>query len=120
MFSYPTSKFSTSRGFTYNYIHISPTAPNQEYLLFLHGFPSSAHDYHHQISHFSEKGYGIVVPDMLGYGETSKPLDVNAYTGKGIAQDISEILENEKIEKVIGVGHDWYITRYKNSRGKRI
>jgi soluble epoxide hydrolase/lipid-phosphate phosphatase len=110
MSSTPTSKHTTSRGFIYNYIHITPTSPNKEYILFLHGFPSIAHDYHHQVAHFSDKGYGIIVPDLLGYGESSKPLDLKAYSGKGMAQDLSEILAKEGIEKVIGVGHDWYVS----------
>lgn len=49
-----------------------------------------------------------MAPDCLGYGGTSKPLDMQAYKGKAMSDDIAEILEHEKIEKVIGIGHDWY------------
>ena len=101
------SKFTTSRKLTYNYIHIPPSQ-NGNYLLFLHGFPSSSHDWRLQIAYFSKKGYGIVAPDCLGYGGTSKPLDMQAYKGKPMSDDIAEILKHEKIEKVIGIGHDWY------------
>lgn len=30
-----------------------------------------------------------------------------AYKGKGMVEDLIEILDHEKIGKVIGVGHDW-------------
>jgi pimeloyl-ACP methyl ester carboxylesterase len=102
-----SSKFTTSRNLTYNYIHIPPSQ-NGNYLLFLHGFPSSSHDWRLQISYFSMKSYGIVAPDCLGYGGTSKPLDTQAYKGKAMSDDIAEILKHEEIEKVIGIGHDWY------------
>jgi pimeloyl-ACP methyl ester carboxylesterase len=102
------SQFKTSRNFTYSYLHLLPTAGNEgNYLLFLHGFPSHSHDWHHQIKHFSKKGYGIICPDLLGYGATSKPSDLQAYTGKGMAKDIAGILQHENIEKVVGVAHDW-------------
>jgi soluble epoxide hydrolase/lipid-phosphate phosphatase len=76
--------------------------------LFLHGFPSSAHDWRHQILYFHRKRFGIVAPDLLGYGRTAKPLDLGSYTGKGMSQDVREILKHEAIDPAIGVGHDWY------------
>ncbi|KAH6952315.1 Alpha/Beta hydrolase protein [Ilyonectria sp. MPI-CAGE-AT-0026] len=100
-------QLTTSRNFTYNYIHLRPTDVTKPYILFLHGFPSSSYDWRHQIPYFHQKGYGIVAPDLLGYGGTSKPLDMNAYTGKGMAQDVHDILVHEKVETVIGVAHDW-------------
>lgn len=52
-------------------------------------------------------GYGLIVPDLLGYGGTDKPTDLESYVGSGHAQDIIDILDKEGIDKVIGVGHDW-------------
>ena len=102
------SQFTTSRNLLYSYLHIKPPSGSEgNYILFLHGFPSSSGDWHHQIEYFSEKGYGIVAPDLLGYGGTAKPLDVESYKIKAMAQDISEILQHEKISKIIGVAHDW-------------
>jgi soluble epoxide hydrolase/lipid-phosphate phosphatase len=104
----PSKKITTSRDYIYNYIRIKSTEDGGLYLLFLHGFPSSSHDWRHQIQYFSQKGYGIIAPDLLGYGRTSKPLDVQAYKGKDMAKDVIEILDHEKISLVIGIGHDWY------------
>jgi pimeloyl-ACP methyl ester carboxylesterase len=106
MDSTPYSQFTTSRDFLYSYLHLTPSA-GKEYILFLHGFPSYSYDWRHQIKHFSSKGYGIIAPDLLGYGASSKPLDVQAYKGKAMAGDIAEILKHENIDKVIGVAHDW-------------
>lgn len=107
--TYPTSTFATSLSFTYSYIHIKPTTQNT-YILFLHGFPSSSYDWRHQIPYFQKKGYGIIAPDLLGYGGSSKPLDVGVYTGKGMAGDVYELLKSEGVvEGVFGVAHDWYV-----------
>lgn len=109
MSSYTYSSFTTTRSLTYSYIHIPPSHPQTQYILFLHGFPSGSHDWHFQIDHFTAKGYGVIVPDLLGYGDTSKPLDFNLYSGKGMVSDIAELLEHEGIEKVVGVAHDWFV-----------
>ncbi|KAI9739920.1 MAG: hypothetical protein M1818_004976 [Claussenomyces sp. TS43310] len=106
MDSFPNAQFTTTRNFVYNYVKIPPKQQGAS-LLFLHGFPSSSYDWRYQISYFASKGYGIIAPDTLGYGGTSKPLDTQAYKGKLMAEDIAEILKFEKIETVIGIGHDW-------------
>ncbi|KAK0201113.1 Alpha/Beta hydrolase protein [Desarmillaria ectypa] len=98
--------FITSRGFTYHYLSSVGDA-SKPVLLFLHGFPSTSYDWKHQIAFFREKGYPLIVPDMLGYGGTSKPVDPMQYRHRLLAQDIVEILDTEKVARVIAVGHDW-------------
>lgn len=111
MDSYSYSHVTTSRSFTYSYIHLKPSDSTRPYILFLHGFPSSSRDWRHQIEYFQRLGYGIIVPDLLGYGGTSKPLESNAYNMKGMSNDVYEILKHENIEQVLGVAHDWLVTR---------
>jgi pimeloyl-ACP methyl ester carboxylesterase len=98
---------TVSRGLTYHY-YFSPPTNGKPILLFLHGFPSTSHDWNRQIAHFQPKGYGIVAPDMLGFGRTSRPLDPNAFRANLMAKDIIDILNKESIDKVIGIAHDWY------------
>lgn len=104
-------------GNTYSYLSLAPTTPGKPTLLFIHGFPSTAHDWHHQITHFSSLGYGIIAPDLLGFGRTSHSRDVNEYVGVKMAADIIFLLDHEQSEnenmkswkggKVVGLGHDW-------------
>ncbi len=96
-----------SRGLKYHYYCSSPKSASKPYLLFLHGFPGSAYDWRHQIVFFSAQGYGLVVPDMLGYGGTDKPAEVEAYRSSLINQDIVDILDEENVESVVAIGHDW-------------
>ncbi|KAI5122578.1 hypothetical protein M0805_004795 [Coniferiporia weirii] len=99
--------FKTSRGFTYHYYVCGPSQDNKATILFSHGFPSTSYDWHNQVDFFKDKGYGVLVPDMLGYGGTDKPTTPASYRMSLMALDIVEILNNEKIGSVVAVGHDW-------------
>jgi len=101
-----SKNFKTSRGFNYHYYHAAPQN-GKVTLFFAHGFPSNADSWHKQASFFKNLGYGILVPDLLGYGGTDKPSELDAYRFKYMVVDITEIFDHEKIEKVIAIGHDW-------------
>jgi soluble epoxide hydrolase/lipid-phosphate phosphatase len=111
----PNKQLTLPSGTRYAYIHCPPSGPHKPTLLFLHGFPSTSHDWRHQITHFSSRGYGVLAPDLLGYGGSSKPLDPEAYLGSIMSADIIAILDHENIGKgngdgdgkVIAIGHDW-------------
>ena len=95
-------------GRTYGWVSISGSAPSKGLILFLHGFPSSSYDWRHQINYFSSLGYGILAPDLLGYGDTDKPTELEPYEFKSMATDLIALLEYEGIEeKVHMVGHDF-------------
>ncbi|KAH7162048.1 Alpha/Beta hydrolase protein [Dactylonectria estremocensis] len=94
-------------GHKYAYVHHPPSNPNKPTLLLLHGFPSTSYDWRHQIPFLTTLGYGVIVPDLLGYGSSSKPLDVEPYIGQSMAADMISVLDHEGINSIVGVGHDW-------------
>ncbi|KAJ5625410.1 hypothetical protein N7510_001719 [Penicillium lagena] len=91
---------------TYNYVYIPAVKPSFPTILFLHGFPSSSYDWRHQITFFAAQGYGVLAPDLLGYGGTSKPAAVEGYKTKKMAAEITEILDHENLARVHAVAHD--------------
>lgn len=93
-------------GTGYSYVYIAAVARKPTFLL-IHGFPSSSYDWRHQIKYLSAKGFGVIAPDLLGYGDTDSPLEVEAYSTKRMSDHVAEILKRENVESVIGVGHDW-------------
>ncbi|QKX58074.1 uncharacterized protein TRUGW13939_05195 [Talaromyces rugulosus] len=101
---------TASTGRTYSYVHIQPGKTTQPTLLFLHGFPSSSYDWRHQIEYFSDRDqgreYGILAPDLLGYGGTDKPSSPSEYRAKTMCLELVEIMDREGVERVHGVGHD--------------
>ncbi|KAK3682002.1 hypothetical protein LTR37_020680 [Vermiconidia calcicola] len=96
------------RGFTYSY-HITPganSAPKHAPFLFHHGWPDSHVAWSKVAEHLASLPNSLVIPDMLGYGESEKPKDVKALAYDGMARDMVDILDAEGIDKVISVGHD--------------
>lgn len=105
---------TTSRGFIYAYYRsASHGEGSKPTLVFLHGFPSTSKSWRHQVAFFEARGYDVIAPDMLGYGGTDKPTDTGSYGSTGLARDIIDILDKEKVgvegNRAIAVGHDWYI-----------
>jgi soluble epoxide hydrolase / lipid-phosphate phosphatase len=97
---------TTSRSYTYSY-YVSPVKGSKETIVLLHGFPEYADMWSEQIKIFESRGYNCIAPDLLGYGESSKPVDAEAYNSEGLSQDVADIMEAEDVEKAIFISHDW-------------
>ncbi|KAF8995113.1 Alpha/Beta hydrolase protein [Cyathus striatus] len=105
-----TYKYCKSKGdFTYGYWLVPNLGQGKPSVVLLHGFPSFSLDWELQFTYFAKNGYGVIAPDMLGYGGTDKPLDATAYKAGGLASDLVDILDNEGIAAAIFVSHDWGI-----------
>ncbi|KAF2441263.1 alpha/beta-hydrolase [Karstenula rhodostoma CBS 690.94] len=103
---------AVSGGHTYSYT-IAPSSYGRATYLLLHGFPSSSYDWRHTIRALTAESFGVVAPDLLGYGASSKPTAVEEYSQEKISGHVVEILQHEGISGVVGVGHDWYVFRHK-------
>jgi pimeloyl-ACP methyl ester carboxylesterase len=75
-------------------------------LVFLHGFPESHRSWRHQIAHFSDR-YRCIAPDQRGYGGSSKPQEVEAYTADKLVADVFQLADALGIERFTVIGHDW-------------
>ncbi|PYI04807.1 alpha/beta-hydrolase [Aspergillus sclerotiicarbonarius CBS 121057] len=106
--AFPTQakKATLSDGTTYGYVAIPASAGNATFLL-LHGYPSTSYDWRHQIAALQQAGYGVIAPDLLGYGDTDKPTDLKAYRLKVMSSHMVEILDLEKVSRAVLVAHDW-------------
>lgn len=98
---------TVSRSLTYTY-YVSPAEAGRPTVLLLHGWPDSAALWSDvMVKYLRPAGYGILAPDCLGYGGTSKPTDPGDYKMESMAKDICEILDTEGLDKVVSLGHDW-------------
>ncbi|KAK2030509.1 alpha/beta-hydrolase [Colletotrichum zoysiae] len=121
MTSIPSKTLEVSPGITYMYFHSRAARADLPTLLFLHGFPSTAADFRPQLEHFAARGCGVLAPDLLGYGGTSKPTDPGAYTWRAMAGHVAALLDAEGLVAgggtapvVVGIGHDlgsWFLSR---------
>jgi pimeloyl-ACP methyl ester carboxylesterase len=75
-----------------------------------HGFPELAYSWRHQIPALAEAGYHVLAPDQRGYGGSSKPEAVDAYTVVELCADLVGLLDDVGAERAVIVGHDFGAT----------
>lgn len=76
-------------------------------ILFVHGWPELWYSWRHQLAYFATAGYSVAALDVRGYGGSSKPHAIAAYTLKELASDVLTVARALSDEPVILVGHDW-------------
>src|SRR5919108_379433 len=77
-------------------------------LLLLHGYPQTHVMWRKIAPRLSEK-FTVVVPDLRGYGDSSKPADGEnhfGYSKRAMAQDQVEVIDSLGFKKFAVVGHD--------------
>lgn len=100
---------TVSRGFLYNYYY-TPARDDKPTILFVHGYPSTSVDWAGVVAVLESEGYGVLVPDMPGYGGTDKPTDPAVYVANsGIVRDLLDLLDAEGVRKAVAIGHDWFV-----------
>ena len=76
-------------------------------ILCVHGFPELWYSWRYQIAHFSEHGYKVAALDVRGYGGSSKPHEIEAYSIRNLASDVAAATELIDGGTAILFGHDW-------------
>lgn len=76
-------------------------------VVFCHGFPDLALGWQNQLPAVADAGYHAIAPDMRGYGGSSCPKEIDAYSMTAITGDLVGLLDALEIDKAIFVGHDW-------------
>lgn len=76
-------------------------------LILLHGFPSLGYMWKDLLSPFKEAGYRVAIPDQRGYGRSSKPDRIDAYSFLELTADVVGIADACGEEKFHLVGHDF-------------
>ena len=72
-----------------------------------HGFPELWYSWRHQIPVLAEAGYRVIAPDQRGYGGTTAPEEIAAYSQQDFCEDLVALLDTLDLEQAIFVGHDW-------------
>lgn len=76
-------------------------------VLLVHGFPESWYSWRHQIPVLAEAGYRAVAIHVRGYGRSSAPIEVEAYSMLQHVSDNLGVLEALGVERCAIIGHDW-------------
>ena len=76
-------------------------------VILCHGFPESWYSWRHQLLALAAAGFHAVAPDQRGYGETTAPDRIDAYTQLHLVGDIVGLLDALGEEQAVIAGHDW-------------
>jgi epoxide hydrolase A/B len=76
-------------------------------VLLVHGFPESWYSWRHQLPALAGAGYRAVAIHVRGYGRSSAPYEIEAYSMLQHVSDNLGVLEALGIERCAVVGHDW-------------
>ncbi|EFX04228.1 epoxide hydrolase [Grosmannia clavigera kw1407] len=108
----------TVNGRTYHYRLVQP--PNGRTptgtIVLIHGFPDLGLAWRNQVPVLAEElGLQVIVPDMLGYGGTDAPDEIEAYRQKSMCSDLVALVDHvgvvgndsEDDKRFFVGGHDW-------------
>lgn len=82
----------------------SDTAP---LALCLHGFPESKFSWRFQMPVLAGLGYRVWAPNLRGYGGTSRPKGVAAYSIDNLVADVEALIGASGAKETLLIAHDW-------------
>jgi pimeloyl-ACP methyl ester carboxylesterase len=72
-----------------------------------HGWPELSYSWRHQIPAIAAAGFHVVAPDMRGFGRTSAPADIAAYSIFDNVGDMVALVAALGESHAVIIGHDW-------------
>lgn len=72
-----------------------------------HGFPDLGRTWRLQVPALVAAGFRAIVPDMRGYGRSSRPSDVEDYRSDVVGADLLGLLDALDVARATVIGHDW-------------
>jgi pimeloyl-ACP methyl ester carboxylesterase len=76
-------------------------------VLLCHGWPELSYSWRHQIPAIAEAGFHVVAPDMRGFGRTTAPAEIDAYSIFDTVGDMVGLVAALGEKQAVIVGHDW-------------
>lgn len=74
-------------------------------LVLLHGVPTSGWLFRNMISELSANGFRVIVPDMLGFGNSDSPGGSDVYSAENHAKRLLELMHSLGIEHWVHAAH---------------
>lgn len=110
----PEERFSNLPGFDYEAQYIDVEGLRMAYveagegdpILLLHGEPTWGYLYRHMIPALSKVGR-VIVPDLIGFGRSDKPVAPNAYSYRAHVRWVRKFIEQLGLEQITLVCQDW-------------
>ena len=113
----PEERFGALSDFPYEPNHVEVDGLRMAYLdvgpssgpalLLLHGEPTWSYLYRRMIPPLVEAGFRCIVPDLIGFGRSDKPIDRSAYSYAGHVAWMNEFLDTIEFPPGTLFAQDW-------------
>ena len=113
----PDNRFSNLLDYPFkpNYIqlgdirihYVDEGESNEEVVLLIHGEPTWSYLYRKMVPIVSESGYRVIVPDLVGFGKSDKPINQEDYTYEKHVGWISSFIESLDLKNINLFCQDW-------------
>ncbi|GAC16135.1 alpha/beta fold hydrolase [Aliiglaciecola lipolytica] len=106
-YPFPVARYTfTSQGKALEmaYMYLPATKPNYAVVTLLHGKNFNAAYWKNTADFLQSLGYGVLMPDQIGFGKSSKPIDYQ-YSFEALATHTKNLLEHLDIATSHIVGH---------------
>ena len=113
----PDNRFSNLLDYPFkpNYIqlgdirihYVDEGESSEEVVLLIHGEPTWSYLYRKMVPIVSESGYRVIVPDLVGFGKSDKPIDQEDYTYEKHVGWISSFIESLDLKNINLFCQDW-------------
>lgn len=87
--------------------HVRDSGLGEECILLIHGWPDNSLMWQKQVPALVEAGYRVICPDLLGYGLSEAPQEIERYQLTSLVNDFVILLERLGLEKVHCIAHDY-------------
>jgi haloalkane dehalogenase len=87
--------------------HLAVGPEDGETVVLLHGEPTSSHLWREVIPPLAAAGLRVVAPDLVGFGRSDKPAEVDWYTPERLAASLADHLDAIAPGRMTLVVHDW-------------
>ncbi|KAI0003943.1 Alpha/Beta hydrolase protein [Xylariaceae sp. FL0662B] len=94
-------------GIKYHYTLANPKGNPTATVLLLHGWPDLGMGWRFQVPYLLSLGLQVIVPDQLGYSQTSAPDAPESYSLKEMSAHMAHIIREVTDKPIILGGHDW-------------
>ena len=93
------------RGYRVHYLDEGPS--DGEVVFMLHGEPSWSFLYRKMIPILNRAGFRTIVPDLIGFGRSDKPISMETHTYLFHVDAMTELVEQLNLHDVTFFGQDW-------------
>jgi haloalkane dehalogenase len=97
--------YADIRGYRVHYLDEGPA--NGEVILMIHGEPSWSYLYRKMIPVLTAAGYRTIVPDLIGFGRSDKPMSMDVHTYLFHVDAMTELVEQLALQNATFFGQDW-------------